>query len=157
MNCHDFLTLSLQISKIEHQQESISRNGIGRLYYFCYHEALELINSNDELKSIYRSLENMGAHQKVASVFSEYARQSKELKYGTVSRLLRGMHRLRCDADYDMNCHISGAELISMITTLKSLKETLLSLGSPYFQVNIDDYVPEKIQVKKKPSLRIVE
>lgn len=157
MDHYDLLELSLKISKIENQQEVITRNGIGRLYYFCYHEALALINSSDELKTIYHSLTNMGSHKKVAMVFLEYAKKSREQKYSTVSRLLKVMHGFRCDADYDINCHISSAELISMITTLKSLKDTLSELNITYFQNNIEDYLPAKTEVKKRYSLKIVE
>lgn len=157
MDHHDLLELSLKISKIENQQEVVTRNGIGRLYYFCYHEALALINSSDELKTIYHSLTKMGSHKKVATVFLEYAKKSKEQKYSKVSRLLKVMHGFRCDADYDIDCHISSAELMSMITTLKLIKDTLSSLDIPYFQVNIDNYIPVTTKFNKKTTLRIVE
>lgn len=157
MDAIDFLNIALQTSKQDDLKEAELRNAIGRLYYYCYHEAKSLIIANEECHKIYdQALLGNSAHKSIFQTFYEHSKSTRNLRYGTLSRLLKDIHTERCNADYELDISFKKSDLISLIKMLIDIKNNIDELKLSFFQVDVEEFIPKKVEVRKR-KLRIVE
>jgi len=115
--------------------EAELRTAIGRIYYYIYHEVLRWVNIDDSMKLVYSESEIKSTHKKLINVFFEMAKNTRNLQYGKISRLLSTLHSYRCLADYQLNDQVDKALFESMIANLEDLKEACSSFKNDLFKV----------------------
>jgi|GEM_PF-4887696 len=111
------------------------RTAIGRIYYYIYHEILNWVDTDDSMKLIYSESKIKSAHKKLVNVFFEMAKNTRNLQYGKISRLLALLHSLRCVADYQLDEPVNKALFDSMEANLEDLKDACLSLKNDLFKI----------------------
>ncbi|ENV34538.1 hypothetical protein [Acinetobacter gerneri] len=162
--------ISINLDCSNPPKEVVIRNAIGRMYYYIYHEALVFIQNNDFLSSIFNDElfknKNPSSHMRLVNTFSEYARISQDLKYGSISRYIGSLHSLRCLSDYNLTKVVKENDFFSFLANLESLKLEIAKINSDFFRVDTklkSESITQsttnigQIVVKKKPSLRILE
>lgn len=162
MQHHEFYdcTTSIQANATEIEL----RNAMSRLYYYVYHEILSIISQNEDLSLIYQGLEG-SSHQRLQNTFFNYTTRTRKLIYTEISQLLKALHKLRCDADYELNDKIVFSDFNSMLAQLQTLKSKFQMENATAF--NIDIVFPKKVMVvqrtnkqdiqPKKPEFHFVE
>lgn len=176
MNHVEFLEIGLSID-CENAGEVTIRNSLGRIYYYVYHELLEFVMVDESLAKIFSDLKEKipSCHKRLAVVFAEAAKGTQNLKFGKISRLLGVLHRLRCQADYELDTNLNKDSYLSMIAQLDDLKNVAQEINPNSFDT---DVLPKNIiitgttinsasiqvirrnqpdRLKKKPSLRILD
>lgn len=180
MNHVEFLEIGVDVdfSKLDELTEVKLRNSLGRIYYYTYHEALSFVSNDIELNKLYLNLKQtiQPTHKLLISTFAEKAKETQNKNYGKISRLLGVMHKLRCNADYDMDIIVGKNEFLSMLAQLDDLKSAANELNPDRFTSLV---TPEKTSIietkidnasikvfkkdadvipkKKKPSLRLLD
>lgn len=153
----DFLDITLEISKQDNLKEAELRNVIGRLHDYCYHEAKSFILANEEYCEFSeQALLNNSAHKSIFNTFYQYSKSTRDLRYGIIWRLLKDIHTERCDADYELNINSKKSALISLIKILVEIKNNIDELKLSFFQIDVDEFIPKKVDVRKR-KIRILE
>lgn len=135
--CFFELGISLKFDQASPPTEVEIRNAIGRIYYYTYHEALELVNANEALLEIYNELkeEFPSFHKRLFRTFVVFATQNQDLSYGTISRHLGNLHTFRCSADYNLEAQITERDYFSFLANLDSLKLEIVKKDKNFFDV----------------------
>lgn len=158
----------LALSEDKLHVESEIRNAIGRLYYYVYHEILFWVKSDKQLSNYYLTSTERSSHKKLFDVFYESAKDTKDLRYGKIKRLLCDLHDSRCICDYDLDETIDKSILEEFQADLLDLKDVVLHYKDNVFASvisevgEVDDVFKTqnfsaKVVQKKKPTLRILE
>lgn len=142
------------------------RTAVGRIYYYVYHEILNWVVSDENLNTLYRDSEIKSTHKKLINVFYELTKQTQDLNYGKITRLLSAMHGFRCKADYHLEGMVDRALFDSILANLNDLKDTCMTYNHTLFSVVISEK-PSIIgsiktnsgnfEVRKKPTLRLLD
>lgn len=152
MQHHEFYncTTSIQANATEIEL----RNAMSRLYYYVYHEILSIISQNKDLSLIYQGLDG-SSHKRLQNTFLTYTTRTKEIRYTEISKLLKTLHNLRCDADYELNDKIVFSDFNSMLAQLQTLKSKFQMENATAF--NIDIVFPEKVVVTKRTNQQDIQ
>ena len=161
--------ISLKLDQIPAPDEVSIRNAIGRMYYYAYHEALIFVQNHSFLSSIYNDQlfikKNPRLHKRLVKTFAEYAANTQDLKYGTISRYLGSLHTMRCFADYNLIRLVKESDFFSFLANLESLKLEIIKIDSNSYDVDIKIKSENIIQtnteigkvVVKKKGLRLLD